>query len=180
MTPPEFAPIWLRMLKAWPNTKPIDGTAKEYARRLADFTPAEVEQVIDVLALESEWLPSIATIWQRCLAARDGAPGWEEALEEALAHASDAAIPTGGRPSEAAPWSHEAVREAAGIIGSWSLRTDSPGIIRAQFRDAYLAVLGRQRREYASGARELPPPAPPKSALAAGTGRRAITSGGAR
>jgi hypothetical protein len=178
MTINEFRVIWRRMLQAWPGSKIESGTPEAYARSLAAFEPGEVLVVIEALQAESEWLPSIAAIWQRCLAARDRAPGWEEAFDEATAHASDAAIPTAGGPPAAAPWSHEAVQEAARIIGPWSLRTDPVPTLRAQFRDAYLAVLGRQRREYASGARALPPPAPSAARLEAGPARRAITRAG--
>ncbi len=178
MTITEFRIIWRRMLQAWPGAKIEPGTPEVYARQLVAFEPGEVLAAVEALQTESEWLPSIAAIWQRCLAARDGAPGWEEAFEEAVDHAADAAIPVGGGRSVATPWSHEAVQEAARIIGPWSLRTDPPATLRAQFRDAYLAVLGRQRREYASGARALPPPAPTAAALESSNGRRAITSSG--
>lgn len=175
MTLNEFRPIWRRMLQSWPGSKIDPGTPEAYARRLAPFEPGEVLAVVQALQTEAEFMPSIAAIWQRCLATRDGAPGWEEAFEEACDHASDAAIP--GVPV-AAPWSHQAIREAARIIGPWSLRTEPVPTLRAQFRDTYLAVLGRQRREYASGARALPPPAPSAGVLESSNGRRGITGGG--
>jgi hypothetical protein len=152
MTPHEFAPLWAVMLRAWPAAKPIDGTSSEYARRLAAFTRAEVAAVVDALILECEWMPSIATVWQRCIEARDDAPAWEDAWNEAQAHAE------GTRE----PWSHEVAERVAKTIGLYEIRTSTnPATVRAQFRDAYLSMLQRRRHEFASSARELPPPARP-------------------
>jgi hypothetical protein len=147
-----FAPIWADMLRAWPAAKPIDGTSRTYAKRLAVFEPAEVVAVVDALTLECEFMPSIATIWQRCVDQRDQAPGWEDAWAEAEEHA-------GGTDR---PWSHEAAQQAARTIGLYEIRTSTnPAATRAQFRDAYQSILQRRRREMAASQRELPPPARP-------------------
>jgi hypothetical protein len=151
MTPSEFAPIWLDMLRACPSAKPIEGTSSLYARKLAPFTAAEVEAAVDVLILEREWVPPIAAIWQRCVDARDQAPGWEEAWTEAQEHAGT---------REAYPWSHEVAQQAARTIGLYEIRASTnPAATRAQFRDAYLSILERRRRQFAASERELPPPA---------------------
>ena len=152
MTLPEFTPIWLVMLRAWPAAKPAEGTSVEYARRLADFTPAEVAAVVDALILEAEWMPSIATIWQRLVDQRDQAPGWEDAWNEAQTHAEGT--------SEL--WSHEAAERAAKTIGLYEIRASiNTATTRAQFRDIYTSMLQRRRREFATSERELPPPARP-------------------
>ncbi len=165
--PPEFAPVWAVMLRAWPAAKPIDGTATEYARHLAVFELAEVSAVVDALVLECGWMPSIATIWQRCLDARDQAPGWESAWAEAELHAD----------GTDQPWSHKAAHQAARSIGLYEIRASTnPAATRAQFRDAYLSILKRRRQEFASGERELPPPQ--RAIEAPGNGRRALTAGG--
>jgi hypothetical protein len=170
MTITEFRTIWRRMLQAWPGSKIEPGTPEAYARRLAAFEPGEVLAVIEALETEAEWLPSIAAIWQRCLAARDGAPGWEAAWAEAQEHAGS---------SEAYPWSHEAAQQAARSIGLYEIRASTnPATTRAQFRDAYLSITERRRREFASGARELPPPPARMAALEAGNGHRAISPPG--
>lgn len=149
MTEPEFARIWLSMRTAWPAAKPIDGTVVEYARRLAAFTAAEVAAVVDALILECEFLPSIATIWQRLVDARDQAPGWEEAWAEAEVHAE----------GTSEPWSHEVAQQAARTIGLYEIRASTnPAATRAQFRDVYQSILARRRREFATRERELPPP----------------------
>lgn len=148
----EFATVWAAMLRAWPAAKPIEGTATEYASRLAPFTRAEVAAVVDALVLECEFIPSIATVWQRCVDARDRAPGWEDAWTEAERHAA----------GTEAPWSHEAAKQAARLIGLYEIRASTnPAATRAQFRDAYLSIRRRRRREIAAGERELPPPARP-------------------
>lgn len=152
MNTTEFAPIWLAMLRAWPAAKPAEGTSGEYARRLAPFTRPEVAQVVDALILECEWMPSIATIWQRLVDHRDQAPGWEDAWAEAEQHAA-------GTDDE---WSHAAVQQAARTIGLYEIRASTnPAATRAQYRDAYQSILARRRREFASSTRELPPPARP-------------------
>jgi hypothetical protein len=161
MTPTEFAPIWKAMLRAWPAARPIEGTATEYASRLAAFTLAEVAAVVHVLILECEFLPSIATVWRRCVEARDQAPAWEHAWQEAEAHAS----------GSGEPWSHEVAREAARVIGTWEIRTSTnPAATRAQFRGTYLSILERRRREFAANERQLPLPA--HAALEVPNGRR--------
>ncbi len=148
MTLPEFTPIWLAMLRAWPAAKPAEGTATEYARRLAPFTRAEVAAVVDALILEAEWMPSIATIWQRLVDQRDQAPGWEDAWNEAQTHAEGT--------SEL--WSHEAAERAAKTIGLYEIRASiNPAATRAQFRDIYTSMLQRRRRQFATSERELPP-----------------------
>ncbi len=148
MTLPEFTPIWLAMLRAWPAAKPAEGTSVEYARRLAPFTPAEVAAVVDALILEAEWMPSIATIWQRLVDQRDQAPGWEDAWNEAQIHAE----------GTSEPWSHEAAERAAKTIGLYEIRASTnTATTRAQFRDVYTSMLQRRRREFAEGQRALPP-----------------------
>ena len=148
MTLPEFTPIWLAMLRAWPAARPADGTATEYARRLAAFTPAEVDDVVDALIFEETFMPSIATIWQRLVDQRDQAPGWEDAWNEAQIHAE----------GTSEPWSHEAAERAAKTIGLYEIRASTnTATTRAQFRDVYTSMLQRRRREFAEGQRALPP-----------------------
>jgi hypothetical protein len=85
MSPREFAPIWADLLAAWPNAKVTPDSARLYARRLEPFTTGEVRAAADQLTVESEFFPSLAALWQRCLQLRDRTPGWEQAWDEALA-----------------------------------------------------------------------------------------------
>lgn len=156
MTSEEFAPLWAEMLAAWPAAKPVAGSASLYLRRLAEFTVGEVRTVLAELEVSSDFFPSIAAIWQRCLAIRDDAPGWEQAWAEAV---DAAAHRTSVGPRERWAYSHDAVHEALDLIGVWEVaHGTNTAALRAQFRDAYQGIVERRRRAYAAGTRELPPP----------------------
>jgi hypothetical protein len=157
MTREEFAPLWAELLAAWPAAKPAPGAATLYHRKLEGFTAVEVRTVVDELLVSSEFFPSLAALWQRCLAIRDDAPGWEQAWNEA----NNAAEHRTSSTPNAAPWvySHEAVHEALDIIGPWELKTsENHAATRAQFRDIYRSILERRRAAYAIGAQALPAP----------------------
>ena len=136
-------------LMAFPQSKMNDGSLIIYAKALSPLSIVEIDAAMLKLMQTNKFFPAVAEIFQAAKSIKTTAtnaevPGVDEAWREVIQQVHDAFVyrePVFSTPE---------IKRAALNMGWTSLcylETDQMNTARAQFRDIYNGILGRQKEK---------------------------------